>query len=475
VWLIALVLTLAWGAAAFGGNYPWAYQPLLVSSTILGTVACLRGFGRLRRVRSLAIAYGAVVAAVVVQLIPIPSGALQLVSPHAITFLQKHDLAYALGGASSHPLSIDPDRTLIGLGFVASFGVLLFGIAATLDMGKAWRLCVALTIIGTALAMVGIVQHAVSPDRLYGFWMPYQPAHSFGPFVNRNHFAGWMVMVLPMSLGLVLATTVEGLQGVRPTSRDRILWFGTREGSFAVLVAMASAVMGCALVLTMSRLGIIAAAAAIAMMYMRARRVGTAVSARRLMTAFFVVLLGVALISGGIDRVSTRFGSMKLFDTAGRLGIWADTVHVIRDFWPTGSGFNTFGRSMLEYQTAMPDAFVREAHNDYLQLIAEGGVLVGVPIAAVIVTFVVIARRAARSDHDSRTRWLRAGAASGLFAIGIQSLGDFSLQMPGNAALFVALCGLLLQEDMPHRAERGHATARRMPHAAAHTLIHRAI
>src|SRR5262249_39372387 len=110
---------------------------------------------------------------------------------------------------------------------------------------------------------------------------------------------------------------------------------------------------------------------------------------------------------------------------------------------------------MRAYQTATSDTLVWEAHNDYLQLAAEGGLLVGVPIALTLVLFVDGIRRRFSSDEDDRTTsWIRFGAATGLAAIGLQSLVEFSLQMPGNAVAFVVLAAIAL-----HRPSRGQDSA----------------
>jgi O-antigen ligase len=83
---------------------------------------------------------------------------------------------------------------------------------------------------------------------------------------------------------------------------------------------------------------------------------------------------------------------------------------------------------MLGYQTYMPDQHWVEAHNDYLQLAAEGGLLLGLPIVITIFFFVrEVRRRFHESSDDTRTYWLRAGAVAGLIAIAFQEVVDFSL------------------------------------------------
>jgi O-antigen ligase len=126
----------------------------------------------------------------------------------------------------------------------------------------------------------------------------------------------------------------------------------------------------------------------------------------------------------------------------------------------TGTGLNTFGAAMFQYQTAFRDQHVQEAHNDYLQLAAEGGLLLGVPITATLILFVrAVGRRFRARKDDTRGYWIRVGAVVGLMAIALQSIVEFSLQMPGNAALFVVLAAIAL-----HRAPTRAASA---PAAAA--------
>jgi hypothetical protein len=88
---------------------------------------------------------------------------------------------------------------------------------------------------------------------------------------------------------------------------------------------------------------------------------------------------------------------------------------------------------------------MREAHNDYLQLAAEGGLLVGVPIVLAIAALAYGIWQRFRGDVGS-TWWVRVGAVTGLLAVAAQSVVEFSLQMPGNAALFAVLCGLALHD-----------------------------
>jgi O-antigen ligase len=102
---------------------------------------------------------------------------------------------------------------------------------------------------------------------------------------------------------------------------------------------------------------------------------------------------------------------------------------------------------MLHYQTGPRNEIFVEAHNDYLQLAAEGGLMLGIPILITLGLFVrEVWLRFREGADDERTYWLRAGAVTGLIAIAIQEVFDFTLQMPGAAVLFVVLAAIAIHK-----------------------------
>ena len=112
-----------------------------------------------------------------------------------------------------------------------------------------------------------------------------------------------------------------------------------------------------------------------------------------------------------------------------------------------GTGLNTYGSATLllqEFEKAT--AHYVEAHNDYLQLLVEGGWLVAVPALVLVILFAREVRRRFREGRDDRTGyWIRLGAVTGLVAIAFQEIVEFSLQMPGNAAFFTVLCAMAVR------------------------------
>ncbi len=241
----------------------------------------------------------------------------------------------------------------------------------------------------------------------------------------------------------------------RPSHLD---WAGTLRWAAGVgsgrlaLVAASLLIMSMAVVLTGSRSGMVSLVVALGVVGVLVWRRPETRGARRMMTGGVLALGGGAVLWAGLATTLSRFGSAA-GAISGRWGAWQDTWRIVRDFLAFGTGLGTYGRAMLVYQTGDRTSIYAQAHNDYLQLLAEGGLLVVIPaIIAAGVIIKTIGRRLRSADDDTMTRWLRAGAVAGLLGIAAQSVVEFSLQMPGNTVMFVVLLALALHR--PHRTRR---------------------
>jgi hypothetical protein len=472
---IATVLLVAWGALAFGAVYPWAYTPLLAGCAALGGGAWLIA-SRLRapdrHVRALIVCLGLVIAGGVLQLIPLAPGVRQTISPASEAFLQANDLAYSsasarhaqtgIGGATAiasrrRPLSINSHGTLKGILFAAAFTLLLAGLTRYFGGHGTGAIPSLIIGFGVVLALVGIVQKAVLGDhaymgmRIYGFWRPQSLLTTpFGPFINKNHFAGWMVMALPLAVGYFLSLAKIGLAHVRRDWRSRLLWLSSSHGGQLQLVAFAIVIMAVSLAMTMSRSGIACFGIAVAAAAVFGARDATALAR----SALVLALAGLLIVPFAWARVDlgSRFGAVGSESLQLRKDAWQATARIIAAYPLTGTGLNTYGTATLQYRPDRKTQHFDQAHNDYLQLASEGGVLLTTPAAAAAIFLILgIRRRFSAGRDDVRTHWIRFGAATSLAAIALQSAVEFSLQMPGNAVLFVVICAIALHE-VPERA-----------------------
>lgn len=450
--IVGVVTTLAWGVLSFGAVYPWAFVPLAMACASLG----LWGLVTARRRRAgwgdgaLIAAFTVMGLAVGAQLLPVSRTALRAISPATDAFLGEYEVGYAF--LDAHPLSIRPADTLLGLGLLIAFGLLIMGAARRLTTRACTRLAGGLVVLGAAIAVEAIIQRAFTTRAVYGFWYPYNETDSvFGPFVNRNHFAGWMLMALPLASAYFFATLRRTARGMTGDWRQRIVWLASSEASRTMLAGFAIVLMTLSLLLTLSRSAMASfAVTALVCGAIVVRRARTA-ARRTAVVGYLVALAAISIGWAGADRLTTRFAATTAADVSFRLNAWRDAAFIIREFPLTGTGLSTYPTAVVLYEPPNADKRFNEAHNDYLQLAAEGGLLLCAPALALIIVFATLVRRRFAGDTDPIALWMRTGAATGIMAVALQEVVDFSLQMPGNAALFAVLCAIALHR--PRTAE----------------------
>ncbi len=496
-WVILLIV--AWGALAFGSVYDWAYWPLLGACLVAGAWGSVRSrVPHERRRVNVPVLVGLLLVALAaaLQLVPLDRRALRDWSPATHVFLKQYDLRYAMAAANDsgeympigrpaaegagqqkrelrerdsadssdpdlprlkHPLSINPGKTWLGLTFLGTFGFMLLGLARGIS-GRDLRLFAPGTVgLGVLMAMIGIIQKALWNGKVYGFWEPINKgAGAFGPFINRNHFAGWMLLALPVAVGYFASLVAKGMVGVKPGWRTRMIWFSTSDASRAVLTGFGILVMGVALTMTLSRSGIACFLVAMLLSGFNVLRRQTSTRKGRLLSTYLVVVFVAAIAWAGIDAIGARFAEVD-WKLNGRAGAWDDAWRIHHSFPWFGTGLNTYGSAtLLLQQFEKATAHYVEAHNDYLQLLVEGGLLVVVPALVLIGMFAWQVRRRFREGHDDRTGyWLRLGAVTGIVAIAFQEVVEFSLQMPGNAAFFTVLCAIAIRRASVKKGRPG--------------------
>jgi O-antigen ligase len=456
------LVALAWGALAFGAVYPWAYWPLaaLLVAAGLATLAVAERAGVDGTSRELKLALFGIGAAIALQIVPVPNAIVETISPQTQPLVARLSPAFAAGLQPLHSLSVWPRDTWTALALYVSLALLAVGAASLFSLVGSRYVVELLTGFGALFALIGIVQKSLSNRYLYGFWELELGRTPFGPFVNKNHFAGWMVMALPLTVALLVAGIDQGMQGVKRGWRHRVLWFASPEANRLILVAAAAVLMALSLMLTMSRSGITAFGLSMVITGWFVAR-GVHSRARRLAVVLCLILLAtIVVVWSGPDVVASRFAAADWGEFNNRKGAWVDAWTVAREFPLAGTGLNTYWAAALFYQHHDMAYFFAQAHNDYLQLAAEGGLLVTVP--AIVCLFVLVRdiRAAMRATPRDTSKWLRAGALASLIAIAFQETVEFSLQMPGNAALFAVVCAIAVHRPATPAAAplNGHET-----------------
>jgi O-antigen ligase len=484
--ITAIVAAAAWGALAFGAVYPWAYTTLAIACASIGIIGLVRGRRRRPPLSALARALGAIAAVIALQLVPLPASLLARVSPGTDAFLRQYDLGYAplpasfagppSGGEATparpaRPTSIAPRKTALALALFSALALFLLGATRAFSLSGSEGVARGILALGLLITVLAIVQIAINPNAgeftlIYGFWRPRTVSMPFGPFVNPNHYAGWMLMAVPLGLGLAYGTFERARHmtvpdGTRPSAVAAL----AHSGGLLAMMAFACLAMSVSLLMTKSRSGIACFAVVVAMsagmVILRQQRGG----ARAAAAAGFALFFAGTIAWAGVDTLFEKFttGAPGLSSAASRMIAWKDTVRIIHDDPVTGTGLDTYGTAMILYGTRQQVGRFQEAHNDYLQLAAEGGLLVVVPAACAVALFAAgVRRRFREAPKEGTTYWTRVGAVIGLTGIALQSLVEFSLQMPGNAALFAVLAAIALHQSprlVPRIAPRLHAAS----------------
>src|SRR5579859_612761 len=276
---------------------------------------------------------------------------------------------------------------------------------------------------GFLVAIFGILQHLTFNGKLYWFREMHYGGIPFGPYVNRNHFAGFAELVIPVALVPLVLGKVR---------RER--WFAV--GLLALLP------LG-ALLLSASRGGMLSFAAEIGLLtlLMVLRRSG----GKHVLAGTAVLLIAFMLVSWlGVRQILERFSSMQSLEvTSGkRASMRGDTWHIFRDHPWMGTGLGTLQIVFPPYETLYDAKIVNHSHNDYLEALAETGILGGACCAWFLgALFFCSLRRLLLQDKSFSAALHLSGlvACSGFL---VHSLVDFNLHIPGNALLFFLMANL---------------------------------
>ncbi len=329
--------------------------------------------------------------------------------------------AQLLLGTSAYRYS----TTSSGLLYV-TYGIFAFLTIQTLQRtAQVKTLAWMFSVYGAAVALFALVQSLSSNGKLYWVRSPRSGGWIYGPYVNHNHYAGFMEMLFPVALVISLSRSVG----------RKIRW---TAGSAAVLMAGTIFLSG-------SRGGMIAFVAQMALLTLIAR---VQKNRRAALAASLVIISIAALILWiGGQELTTRITSIHSeakteLDTGVRMRIDRDGLRMFSERPVLGWGLGNFPVVYPQFRSFFTDKFVNRAHNDYLQLLTETG-LAG--FGTMVWFLIVVYRRAIKKLENWHADMNGAVALAMLLSctgILVHSFLDSNLQIPANAALFYCMCTL---------------------------------
>jgi len=299
---------------------------------------------------------------------------------------------------------------------------------------------------GLIYSIFAIINHFTWNGRYFWLIEPTMTSsHPFGSFVNHNHFAGLVEMLAPLPLALVLTRTVRN--------------------ELALINGFSAAILSVATVLSLSRGGMISLLSGLLFTVILSLRPSesvygnsnrTRLIATRVLISFAIfAVLAVGVLWMGGDAVIQRLDTPASTATPNlatakhstepssafyqsRGFIWEDTIRMIRSNWLVGVGLGAFLTTYPIYSHQDRHYLVGQSHNDYLQLVADGGL----PLASIAILFLVLLVRAgikAIKHPDPTLASLAIGCCGGIFAFLVHAIFDFNFQITSNCLVFLTL------------------------------------
>jgi O-antigen ligase len=437
-WAAYSLMSVSLFAAALlsGGVYPqqWEWSALGVSTAALLVVNCSSMDERPSRKNWGCWLMTALLAWMALQMVPLPPALVTWLSPERWSAISAARTLTGQRAGTWVALSTAPGETLKRLLDVVP-AMAAFLVSRKLCQSwrrRAWVLVIPVIAVAWLESMLGLLQ-------FYMVQTGDSHARVNGTYVNPNHFAGLLEISFP--LAILWAVSVWRNAVTRHTNSA-----GPALAAIVLLVVGACLLMG--IVLSLSRMGFISTLASTILTTFTLlgtqtwRRAGIGLGWRWLTCMALLVCLLVFLPTRGmIDRLAKLTATEELADEY-RLKIWSDSLHLIAAYRWTGSGLGAYEYGLYRFKTVAPMLRVDFAHNDYLQIIAELG-LVGAALAGGLALWifwrlvsVVLWMRGSRNWE------LAVGLLGALLAIALHSLVDFNLYIPANALALAWLCGI---------------------------------
>jgi O-antigen ligase len=328
----------------------------------------------------------------------------------------------------------------------AAFAMLAFVASQSLRRSSQFEwMAKAITVYGGVLASFAVLQGIAPNGKIYWLVPAEQGGFIYGPYVNHNHYAGLMEMLMPFPLVLAATRFTDG-----------------HRRTFVTAIA---ALMAGSIFLSSSRGGMIAFLAEVivlGVLLMRSRRGNW--RQPLLLGVFLLAVIGFLVWLGG-NELTRRLASIHTeaqteISGGARITIDRDCLVMFLRRPLLGWGLGTFPVVYPQFRSFYTTFFVNQAHNDYLQLLVETG-LAGLAIA--LWFLVSIFRQAVSKLKDwteNTSGALTVACLLGGVGILVHSCLDFNLQIPANAALFYTICVLAavprLQESQRRRVLRRH-------------------
>ena len=278
-----------------------------------------------------------------------------------------------------------------------------------------------------------------------------------GTYLNRDHLAGFLVMVYPVVLAM-LASMLGYRSKYTSSRRKRWQYIATLEGNQSLVYAIIAMLIILCLIFTRSRSGIaLVMIGMLISLFAFSFRLGR--NNNYGVYGSVIAIIVILAIEIGLAPVLDRFSVDPMQDL--RWEIYSITMRIIGDYFPLGSGMGTFSSIYAGYQPPNSDGFINQAHNDYLQWVLEGGLLMMLLIGFGLYRYFSHWRTVWLSGQWDGFRYIQVGAGIGVFLVLLHSMLDFGLHKPANNIYFAFFMAIFLKSGMQKKQKAASVADRR--------------
>ena len=420
---------------AFGTVEPWSYAIMEISACsafFLYYIFIYRTNAELYKAPGI-IPLCLFLLFILIQIIPLPAQIIKIISPASYAIQET---------ASKMTISIHPRATLLEFFRYSTYVIFyVFVVQILSDKNLLKKTVFVITVFGSVLAFSSILQFYLSDLALW-FRQAPERANIMGPYINRNHYAGLMEMIFPVALALFLfhKPRTEGsnfFTGI-------IEIFKQEKANIHILIGTGTLLIVTSIFVSLSRGGIVSTCIGLLFFLALSYKKKTSKKSSLLIISM-IILIGLSVSWFGWDNIHDRFSKIQAPDgtlNIGRLDPWEDSKGIISDFPLTGSGFGTFSDIYPLVQTIDGKSDLQHAHNDYVELMTEGGIIGFVLVFSFLITLFYKTYTAFRLRKDAYSIYIYMGSVTGMISILIHSFSDFNMHVGANGLWFAFLAAL---------------------------------
>jgi O-antigen ligase len=344
-------------------------------------------------------------------------------------------------------LSLVPSHTLREGLELLSYFLLGFLIIKTVTSRKQiMRIFSVLIAMGVFEAFYGLFELYNKNPRILFYKKIFGLDSVTGTFVNRNHLSGYLEMIIPLAMGLIIARIdFFSFAGLR--WREKLLRLSEKGLSTNLLLVLGIIIMSLGIIFSKSRSGVFLLVFAfilffgLIVLYFR----GTTHQKRWIKNFLKTVFLIIVFISlyMGIDATLERFSLDKLL-REGRPTYWANTVETVSEFPFFGTGLGTFVSLYPDYEQSGIPVRLFHSHNDYLEYLSELGIVGMILLLGGILFMVINSFLIWRVRRHPVIKGLALGGIVAIICILIHGIADFNMHIPANMMLFSVVLSLTI-------------------------------